>query len=179
MDNPKIIIKHAKFIDPFFRYYYEHEFENHTSPNSDDIKTQILKYKKEWKKNEKRILKYLPKKSGLSFQRNIIDVYIVGSNKRQFSDPIVIKSAFSPKEFVDVLTHELIHKLYADNSQVGKEDLKYWKEKYPKESWRTINHIQVHALLTGIYLDVLQDPTRLELNKKRSQNHSTKAYIRG
>jgi hypothetical protein len=54
--------------------------------------------------------------------------------------------------FIDTLVHELIHQLFAQNSEKLRKAWKYIGRKYKKESFRTRIHIPLHAIHTHIYL---------------------------
>lgn len=130
---------------------------------------RVKNYKSEWAKFG------LCNITELKFNRDVIDVYIVSVNPRQFSNPIIIKSGFEPDEFIDTLTHELIHRLLVLN-KIKKTAIV--NKQYMDESATTQNHILVHALLQYIYLDILKDSVRLEKNILRSKNHNTNDYSR-
>ena len=116
---------------------------------------------------------------GLSFRQNVIDVYIApwfGA----FSDPLVIGVMREPDQFVDTLTHELIHRLLTDNSSISYEKKLFpnWQKLFGKNhSFTTIVHIPVHAVHKAIYLDILNEPERLERDKKSDIQHNAKDYI--
>ncbi len=174
---PKINIIYGKLLDPIFLNYCKNhpKWKNWTSPSKNEVLGKIKKYQKEWLKYEKKILLALIKVSGLSFNRDILDVYIVSGSPRQLSNPIIIKSGLLPSEFVDVLTHELIHRLLVLNNIKKKFII---DKKYASEEETAKNHIVVHALLKYIYLDILKDKNRLKKNILRSKHHNTNEYIR-
>jgi len=176
---PKIVIKYARFLDPvFIAYVKSHKkWENIEIPNEEVVLERIKNYRKAWRPKERIILNGLTEASGLSFKRNTLDVYIVSLNPRQFSSPIVIKSGFESEDFVDVLTHELIHALLTDNIYLV-DDRPYWIKKFPEETQTTYNHILLSAIQTYIYLDVLKDQERLQRNIKRDEQHSNNDYLK-
>ncbi len=141
-------------------------------------------YSKEWKKYEKKILKGVHDLLGLEYRQNIIDVYIApwfGA----FSDPLVIGVANSPDEFVDTLIHELLHRLFTDNTSIPYQTniLKpEWEKMFGKDySFGTLVHIPVHVVSKAIYLDVLKEPRRLErdINWANSQtDFDTTDYVK-
>jgi hypothetical protein len=172
---PKIIIEYNRFLDPIFIHYVQSnpEWKDCIIPEKEDVLERVENYKNEWIKYEQEILYGLSNITGLKFNRDVIDIYIVSVNPRQFSNPIIIKSGFSPDEFVDTLTHELIHRLLVLNKI--KKDI-IIDDKYFTESEIVKNHIIVHALLKYIYLDILKDDSRLKKNILRSKNHGTNEY---
>ena len=179
--TPKIIIKYNLSIDPIFAFYCQNNPElkkrgwnEWVVPPKEEIIRRIRAYRKEWSKYEKKILNGICDILGLNFKINIIDVYIVSGISRAIGDPIIIKSGFRPDEFVDVLTHELIHRLFNLN-ELGRIVHKV-KEKYVNESPVTKKHIIVHAVLKYIYLDILKQPYRLDRDLLSSKKHSTDDY---
>lgn len=180
---PKIIIKYGKLLDPIFIFYCKNNpdlksrgWNEWTPPSQDSVLKRINEYKQEWVKSGDKRLSGICDIMGFKFRRNVIDVYIISGISRQLSDPIVIKSGFTPDEFVDTLTHELIHKLFEDN--VKKFPIAILKEMFPNETETTRNHVITYSVLKYIYLDVLKDQSRLERNKEKSRKHSTNDYIR-
>lgn len=180
---PKVIIKYGKLLDPIFIFYHKNNsdlkargWNEWTPPTQEEIAKRINSYRQAWRKDEKKILQGMCKILGLRFSRNIIDVYIVSGNQRQLSDPLVIKSGFKPDEFVDTLTHELIHKLFQDNAK--KIPSFILREMFPEETETVRNHVITYSVLKYIYLDVLKNKARLERNIENSKKHATDDYIR-
>lgn len=113
-----------------------------------------------WMENHTKILSALIKILGFEFTEKEIIVYTVGFGKAH-SDPLVVPSNFDDYSFINVLIHELIHRVLTRNSLNLNEDI-LAPLLYPKENQSVAIHITVHALLKYIYLDVLNDPQRLE-----------------
>ena len=180
---PKIIIKYGKPLDPIFIFYCQNNpdlkergWNNWVPPTQEEVFKRIEGYKREWSKYETKILGGICTVLDLEFKRNAIDVYIVSGNPRQLSAPIVIKSGFSPDEFVDSLTHELIHTLFGDNGE--RIPISIWDEMFSGETSPVKSHVVVHAVLKYIYLNILKDEKRLERNIDVSKKHSTNDYSR-
>ncbi len=180
---PRIIIKYSKLLDPIFIFYCKNNpdlkargWNDWIPPTQEEIMRRIKDYKKEWREHEKEILRGMCDILGLEFKRNTIDVYIVSGNPRQLSDPIVIKSGFRPDEFIDSLTHELIHKLFQDNAK--KFPISILDEMFPGETSAVKNHVITHSVLKYIYLDILKDKSRLDRDIENSKKHRTNDYIR-
>ena len=116
---PIIRIKYNRFLDPIFKAYIKSnpKWKDWVEPTETEAKERVKKYKEEWAKYENKILDGICKSLGLNFSQNIIDVRIVSGNDRQFSNPVVIKSGFEPDEFIESLSHELIHRLFSNNLQ--------------------------------------------------------------
>mgnify|MGYP001601777619 CR=1 FL=1 len=177
MEAPKILIEYNRFLDPIFiaSIQSQQRWKDWKPAPLEEVLEKVELYKKEWEKYGPKIISTLYDITELNFNREAIDVYIVSGNLRQFSNPIVIKSGFSPSEFVDTLAHELIHRLFTLNS-IKKSLL--ISEKYLNESNLVKNHVLLHALLKYIYLDVFNEPERLSRNVLRSEAHSTNDYAR-
>ncbi|MBU6431035.1 MAG: hypothetical protein KGJ58_00090 [Patescibacteria group bacterium] len=183
MNLPKIRIKYNRFLDPIFTFYCKNNPElkkqgwnDWIPPEKEKVLERVKNYNEEWIKYENKILSKICEILGLNFERNIIDVHIVSGNPRQFSNPIIIKSGFSPDEFVDVLTHELLHVLFQDNIDIF--PIKILNEMFQDESKTTKNHIITHAVLKFLYLDILKDRERLERNILNSKKHNSSDYTR-
>lgn len=91
---------------------------------------------------------------------------------------MVISTKYSGDRFVDVFTHELSHRLLTDNDKYQIETARRklggaWAELFGKEhSFKTLVHIPVHALLEYIFVDVLDEPQRLERDKEYLKKHA-------
>ena len=176
---PIIRIKYNRFLDPIFKAYIKSnpKWKDWVEPTETEAKERVKKYKEEWAKYENKILDGICKSLGLNFSQNIIDVRIVSGNDRQFSNPVVIKSGFEPDEFIESLSHELIHRLFSDNVQnvvAGKIFL----EMFPDKNELARNHIITYATLKFIYLDILKEKERLAKNIERSSKSSFPKYSR-
>jgi hypothetical protein len=179
----KINIKFNKLIDPIFIFYCQNNpalknrgWNNWVPPTQKEIDERIKGYQNEWEKYEDKILNNLFLITGLNFKEQTIDVHIVSGSPRQISNPLIIKSGFSPFEFVNILTHELIHRLFGFNKINYKDD--YLNTKYHNETITTKKHIIIFAILKYIFLDILNEPIRLEKAMEDSKKHDTKEYTR-
>ena len=177
MELPKIRIKYNRFLDPIFKTYIKSnpKWKNWAEPTEVEVKERVKKYKEEWTKYEKKILEGICELLDLDFSQNIIDVHIVSGNDRQFSNPIVIKSGFKPDEFIESVSHELIHRLFSDNDR-GVVAGKILLEMFPDENELVRNHIITHSALKFIYLDILENKEMLEKNIERSSKSSLSEY---
>lgn len=148
--------------------------------NPDDYYIEKVKdYQKAWRPYEHKILTGMTDIMTLSFRQNVIDVY-VAPWFYAFSEPMVIGVIFTPDEFVDALTHELIHRLLTDNTALPNELILIppWEKLFGKQhSRKTLVHIPVHAVHKAIYLDVLNEPKRLERDIEKDRKSGNKAYI--
>jgi len=175
---PRIIIKYNRFLDPIFADWVKNQpkFKGVNIPTHGQVLKRVKKYNKLWSKNGDMILKALTKSTGLSFKRNQIEVHVVSVNSRSFSSPIVLKSGCSSIDFINILTHELIHCLFVDNCDRVNRHIP-WNQKV--EGYNVGNdHIFLHAFLKYIYLDVLKSPRHLKQNLIVSRKSGNEEYSR-
>lgn len=153
--------------------------KNKTLADNGWMEWKVSEYNKAWRPNEQKILQGMTETLGLSFRQNIIDVYIAPWF-RAFSDPMVIGVVYDPDAFVDILTHELLHRLLTDNTAVPyKADLlSEWRRLFGEShDIKTLVHIPVHAVHKAIYLDVLKEPMRLERDITNNKKYGAEAYV--
>lgn len=143
-----------------------------------EVDLKILSYQKAWDKHEKQIMEGMQKILGLKFNQNIIDVYIAPWFDA-FSDPMVIGNKFDPEYFVDVLTHELLHRLLTDNTKIKKIRLiPKWKKCFGKNhNLTTLVHIPVHATQKAIFIEILKQPSRAKRDFEKMKELKAKDYI--
>lgn len=123
-------------------------------------------YRKAWAKKEEKILTGMQDIFGLTFYKPIIDVTLAPAFGPK-SLPLIINFFHKPDAFVDILTHELFHNLFTDNQYVQRDEnsnlVEVWRELFPEDLTQVaLVHTPVHAGLKAIYLDVLNEPKRLE-----------------
>ncbi|MFA5643742.1 MAG: hypothetical protein WC949_04240 [Candidatus Paceibacterota bacterium] len=143
---PLIRIKRGRFLDPVFEAYIRSnpKYTAWERPSDEKIDKSIEAYRAAWQDKEEDIVKTMCEAISLNFMQNIVDVYVVSGNDRQFSDPVVIKSSFPPEEFVDTLVHELTHRLMSDNVQCAKQKIRMgiiFEKIFPGEPLLVRNHI--------------------------------------
>ncbi|MEK7148388.1 MAG: hypothetical protein AAB770_00555 [Patescibacteria group bacterium] len=177
---PQIIIRYSKLLDPIFIFYCQNNPElkkgwgDWVPMSREKLDENIKLFRKEWKRDEEKILRGICNILRLDFYRNVIPVYIVSGNPRQLSEPLVIKGDYSnPARFVDTLIHELIHVILTDNGE--KVPISIEEKMFPNESHVTQVHVIVYAVLRYIYLEVLNDKERFE---KYISTTKSKDYIR-
>lgn len=177
---PKIHIRYNHLIDPIFIEYCKHYpkggWDSWVPPTKEEVLIRVKAYKTKWNEYEEKILNGLCDLLDLNFGECPIDVHIVSGNPRQISFPLIIKSGFTPDEFVDVLTHELIHRLFGLN-KLG-EVVVFDGSGYEKETETTKKHVIIYAILKYIYLDILNEPKRLETDLQEVKKHSPNEYER-
>jgi len=138
------------------------KMQDNDLPSREQCKEWTNTYRKEWKKHEKKILEGMTEILGLEFYADLIDVHLA-PGIIPMSDPLIINFGNYPAEFVDELTHELVHVLLTDNNlfrtkdEGSETDLgDEWQKLFPGyDNFSTIVHIPVHAvhkknLLRGI-----------------------------
>jgi hypothetical protein len=155
-----------------------HELWGKGQPLTDDelMEKLVAEYQVAWKPYEAKILKGMCEAVGLEFRQNTIDVYIAPWFAA-FSDPLVIGITNDADTFVDVLTHELLHRLLTDNTSIDFQTgalAKEWPKLFgTKHSFGVLVHIPVQAIHKYIYLDVLQEPARLKREIDNYRNETS------
>jgi hypothetical protein len=177
---PEIRIKDAWLLrENASRHLHELWGKDKTLADDDWMEKRVADYRKAWKPFEKQILTSMTDLLDLSFRQNIIDVHIAPWFNA-FSDPMVIGVMKEPDQFVDILTHELLHRLLTDNTSIPHETmiLVEWQKLFGKEhTFGTLVHIPVHAVHKAIYLDVLNAPERLERDIAGIKKYKATDYI--
>jgi len=178
---PEIRIKDAWLLRQNASFYLNELWGDGEPLYDDDYYEKIAKaYSDAWKPYETKILEGLTSVLGLTFRQNIIDVYIAPWFAA-FSDPLVIGVVSEPDLFIDLLTHELIHKLLTDNTLLEPESnlVSVWEKLYGKNhTFNTLLHVPVHAVHKAIYLDVLKAPERLKRDLQISQENEPNDYLK-
>lgn len=169
MKYPEIRIKYGYLLSDNTSQYLNELWGDGTPLRSPEEYEEIVEtYQKVWQPYEAKILKGMCDTLGLSFRQDIIDVYIAPW-MNAYSDPMVIGVTFTPERFIEVFTHELIHRLLTDNNQsrYDTDYVKEWQKLFSKEhDWNALVHIPVHATLQAVFEDVLGEPKRISHDKK-------------
>ncbi len=173
IESPEIRIQYSRLLDPFFRSLFELELEKDIQPegvtynNAETILNNIKEYKISWHERAP-VLTYMQETLQLDFYQTTIDVFVVGRIKNAISSPMIISSTKTPDEFVDILTHELLHRLISDSKQkIPAKDILL--KLFPTETMLCRNHVVVHAVLKKIYLEFLKVPQRLAIVKEHDK----------
>jgi len=170
MKYPEIRIRYNQlFTDQISRPLNELWGEDESSMLGPEGCEKIAEsYRNAWQPYEKKIIKAMGNTLGLSFRQNIIDVHIAPW-MHAFSDPMMVGIIFKPDRFVEILTHEMLHRLLTDNNE-SSYDTEYtdeWAKLFGSEhSWNTLVHIPVHAVFQAIFDNKLQEPERTKHDKK-------------
>jgi|SRR3989338_5338902 len=168
---PKITFICSSLYDQVFNNKENQEMlklVNKKYPSVKKIRSYIGKIESLWRKDEKKILNAISKFTGLKWKEKEMKCYVIGFG-RPMSEPLTIKLYKNKNDFIDSLTHELIHKIQSQNRIKYKTWHEYILIKYKKESQTTKNHIFIHAILKEIYLNVL-GKSRLKRDIKRCKS---------
>jgi hypothetical protein len=172
----KITIKHARFLDPIFTYWVKGTRPGWKEPTHRVVLNRVKKYQKIWEKHGKRIINAMEKCTGMKFRRDEIRVYIVSGNPRPFSDPVVLTCRYNENEFLDILTHELIHCLFTDNRIPVKEVYALFPTCLQDDENDKVAsaHIPVYAIIEHIFKNVLK--IKYSIVKKYSNSKVNESY---
>jgi len=167
--TPVVNIRQGKLLEPFFQAYVKEKYPEHIFLDELGVAEKVSLFKTEWSLYQKVFFNAIFEVSGLRSTRNVIDVFIVSATDKDMSAPLIIRSRYEPKEFVNVLMHELLHIILTDNNVTIA---------FGDESKTTKNHIYVFALLTYLFKEILHDERGLELEKKKSDSEKNLEYRR-
>ncbi len=146
---------------------------NQPYPSYDRVLKYAKKIEPKWRKVERKILTELSKATNLQWKKEPILCYLVGRCV-PFSDPLTIHVSYkTDNEFIDVLTHELIHQLFIQNYRITEPVWNYLGKKYKNESVNTQNHIFVHAIHQHILLKLF---TKKRLERELAWAQKLPAY---
>jgi len=174
----KIIIQHGKLLEPFFNFYVKNSpdvkgsgWKEWIPPEKEKVDEKIQAYKNIWIKYEEKIIGGICSALDLSFDRDIIDVFVVAGINRDMSNPIIISSHKGTKNFVVSLTHELTHRLLASNKNSFKIDNSFL---LIKGNTDTINsHILIFSVLRKIFEN---EPEMFKIIAPNKSEDYIKAY---
>lgn len=148
---------------------------NKEYPSKKNILEFVSEIKNAWKINGTILLKKISKIFGLKWSEKKIVCYVVGFS-RPMSDPLTIKFCKDVNHAIDVLTHELIHRMQSGlNDKKWRKWLSYLDSKYPKESRTAKDHVLLNAVHKKIYFDLF-DNRRFERDVENSR--ASKSYKR-
>jgi hypothetical protein len=131
---------------------------------TDEYEAIAAQYQEWWQPFGEDIIRAVSKALQLEFRLNILDVY-VAPWFYAISDPLIIGPGFENQdEFIGVLTHELTHRLIADNTKAeyGKNMIEDWKTLFGDQPFTTLTHIPVYAVMKKLYLETLDRPDLLQ-----------------
>lgn len=153
----KINIQFNKFLDPVFTGYVkgQEKYKDVILPTTDEVIERVKKYNEIWNEWGDKIITEMQSIMGIQFIKDqVIDVHIVSLNPRPFSNPIVMKSGYTPDAFVDNLIHELIHVLYKNDHAKWVYMINDTHKQYPNENGVVGKHIIVYSIINHIYKNI-------------------------
>lgn len=167
MKNPEIRISYSWLLAQGPSEVLAKEYNADRDYTDEDYRKWSDDYRNEWTKHERQILTAMQEVFGLEFYSGVIDVSLAPWFVPQ-SDPMIINLQYEPDQFVDVLTHELLHVLLTDNRTYSMKSsprelnlAERWEKLFGAREFNELVHIPVHAASKYIYLDVLGQQDRL------------------
>lgn len=146
----------------------------------DEVDEWVEKYREAWSPYEEKLLSAACEKLGVQFYQNVIDVYIA-PRFYAFSDPMVLGIKHEPNRFVELLAHELMHRLLTDNDKFS-PDYDFLTERQKlfgaEHSKVTLAHIPVHAMLEYLFTDILNEPERVENDLAELRKNGSDEYLK-
>ena len=159
--TPKIIFRYSNVYYEFLKtgLTKRKKFKYPSERTKKKVLNYIRKIEKTWKKDEKKVLKEISKITGLKWKEKYIYCYIVSEGNFALSDPMTLPIYKKPAAFIDLLVHELVHRIFVpeENFQKSKKAWKYIYRKYKNETERTKIHIVIHAIHNHIYLKLYNE----------------------
>jgi len=138
-----------------------------------------------WEKEEKDILSYIEKITGLKLKNEEIPVYIIKiSSLLPISEPLTIPIQLESEEgiitlskerFIDIFIHELIHNFFMQNEEEMGTYFDFILNKYKDEAFDTSIHLLLHAIHKKIFLKYFNEK---RLNEEIEMNSYYPAYKR-
>jgi len=140
---------------------------------SDFALATIGRYYDAWTPYESKILHAMCELTGLKFRQNIVDVYIAPF-RYAFSDPLFLATKYESDRVVEVLAHELIHRLLTDNTanHYLTRFADEWRTMFGDEhAFNTLIHIPVNAVMQGVFEDYVGEPERIVRDKAMYEDY--------
>lgn len=166
---PKVRFKYGWLVAGETSHVLNDTWGDGTPLRSDKEYFEITKkYEEWWRQDGDTILTAMTEVLGLQFHQSEIDIYVVPWFNA-ISDPMIIGPAFpNQDELVNTLTHELLHRLLTENTitDYTHDYLSGWKELFGDLEFNTLVHIPVHAAMKKVYLDKINRPDLLDLDKQ-------------
>ncbi|PJE64265.1 MAG: hypothetical protein COU90_03550 [Candidatus Ryanbacteria bacterium CG10_big_fil_rev_8_21_14_0_10_43_42] len=161
---PTIHITHSRLLQPIFTEYWRvRKSDAAWQPLSDEeITNRVAFFKERWQSVERHVLEELCNILSLHFSENTISAYVVSGYKGGFSDPLVISAHVPDEMILNLLIHELIHRLLAYNTKDIPINTILEKMFSHVENKKVRLHVIIHAALQYIFLDTLKNETLLQ-----------------
>jgi len=173
--NPTVLITYANLL----RNVRIVSAPDSTLLTYDEAEDKAEAYRQAWSAKEQLILDGMQTCMDLTFAAPVIDVAVAPwqYDWAAISFPLILDMAHEPDAFIDILTHELFHVLFADNQIITSKNQRaqsrlQWEKLFGEEhSGGTLVHIAVHAALKYMYLDIHKEPYRLTRDIERSRQY--------
>ncbi|HVZ11156.1 MAG TPA: hypothetical protein VG941_01965, partial [Candidatus Paceibacterota bacterium] len=120
---------------------------------NDVLYRDTRKLELKWQKIEKKILQEISKITGLPWRESHIYIYIT-SNESWFSEPLTLSITRDTNTLLQILVHELIHRIISENENWMAIRNRWYKlmGKYEEEKLNARIHIPIHAIHRQIFL---------------------------
>lgn len=127
------------------------------------VKKFIAKLNKWWDNHGDQILRFMEDITGLQWKTNDVTCYVIKISKHgPISDPLTVPIqlvedgeifTLSLNRYIDMVVHELIHRLFVQNDKLLDEYFDFLiKKKYANKNWNVASHVPVHAIHKEIFL---------------------------
>ena len=179
----QINIQHGRLLEPFFQFYHQNckdptlitgGWDKWVIPDKEKLKKRIKAYRNVWSEYDKKVIDGISSVLGLSFNREVIDIFIVSGSSRSMSNPLIIGSQHLPDDFIVILSHELVHRILAINESEILTTIQSVISKFAAEENEVVkNHIIIFAVLRKIFEDDIKLLRKVIPNRN---NHYKRAY---
>ncbi len=169
----KLYIKYNKHMDAMAKAYcltlpkYQKQASEPT--NLPLIERSIEYYKIAWDSLGEKIIDAIALKAKRSFPYSVVNVNIVDIVDKPSALAMIISGRLSLVDFLQTITHELIHLSWY------KETPEY-REVFKDTTVSCRQHIIVHAIMEYIFREVINSPDYVVLNKKICDKSRTTDY---
>lgn len=127
-------------------------------PSEAQVQKRLREYRATWDVHGDRLLEALCQRFNLRFRQSEIEMFIV-RNALPIASPLTIDTRRAPQHFLDLACHELLHRLFANNT-LGLAPRKIFPKMFPGEAHNVQGHVLVHAGLQYLYEEVWKQPSR-------------------
>ena len=173
------------FMLPKTQFHYSHIYQDRLVrdkgfmvPKNEVLFKNTRKLELKWRKIERKILKELGNITGLKWQESHIYIYIT-NGAGWFSSPLTMSITEDTGVMLDMLIHELIHRILSENEnwQIVKKRWFKLTDKYKKENLNTRIHVPIHAIHKHIFLKFFnQKKLELEIKRVKDDNDYARAW---
>jgi hypothetical protein len=149
---------------------YRYALKDKEEVDTDEFESVEADLITQWMLYEEKILAGICSITGLSFRKNIIDIFLV-PKAGLVSKPLIVGVFTNNDSFVEVVAYQLIFELLTDNTSIPLvyEVIEDWislleEDLYDDEAY----FVPAFAIQKALYLDILDEPERLEEIQKRA-----------